>query len=100
MFAATTQVRALRCGHFMHTSCFSAHTRSDYTCPICSKSLGDMSTYFRMLDALLAGEQTPDEYAGVRQRVLCNDCEARTEAPFHFVHHACGKCRSYNTRLL
>ena len=59
-----------------------------------------MSAYFRMLDALLAAETVPPEYAGRTQNVLCNDCDARTEAPFHFVYHACGSCRSYNTRVV
>ena len=72
-----------------------------------------------MLDAILADEQkkmsktnaakkevadSDDEEEGERrrrrkrkQRVKCNDCLEMTMADFHFVYHACGKCRSYNT---
>ncbi|KAF3339714.1 RING finger protein C2F3.16 [Carex littledalei] len=39
-----------------------AYTCSHYTCPICSKSLGDMAVYFGMLDALLTTEVLPEEY--------------------------------------
>ncbi|KAF6165660.1 hypothetical protein GIB67_012557 [Kingdonia uniflora] len=43
LFTSSAAVRALPCGHFMHSACFQAYTCSHYTCPICSKSLGDMA---------------------------------------------------------
>ena len=54
LFYSDTPVKCLPCGHFMHTSCFQAYTKHYYTCPLCRKSLGDFSAYFRMLDAILA----------------------------------------------
>ncbi|XP_049934644.1 zinc finger protein BRUTUS-like isoform X2 [Nymphaea colorata] len=62
LFTSSASVKALPCGHFMHSACFQAYTCSHYTCPICCKSLGDMAVYFGMLDALLAAEELPDEY--------------------------------------
>lgn len=59
----------LPCGHFMHSSCFLTYTRYNYTCPLCCKSVGDMSVYFQMLDSLLAAERLPPEYAGRMQQV-------------------------------
>ena len=121
MFDSETPVKMLPCGHLMHTSCFETYTRHYYTCPLCRKSLGDFTVYFRMLDAILADEQKKmsktnaakkevadsdeeEEEEGERrrrrkrkQRVKCNDCLEMTMADFHFVYHACGKCRSYNT---
>ncbi|KAG4109579.1 hypothetical protein ERO13_1Z049345v2 [Gossypium hirsutum] len=41
----------------MHSACFQDYTCTHYTCPICSKSLGDMQVYFKMLDAFLAEEK-------------------------------------------
>lgn len=38
----------------MHSHCFAAYTRYSYTCPVCFKSLGDMSVYWKMIDSLLA----------------------------------------------
>ena len=92
----------------MHTSCFQAYTKHYYTCPLCRKSLGDFSAYFRMLDAILAEEGEANATAGdtneqrkrSKQKVACNDCGEETLAPFHFVYHACTTCRSYNTRVL
>ncbi|XP_021653204.2 zinc finger protein BRUTUS isoform X2 [Hevea brasiliensis] len=62
LFTSSATVRALPCGHYMHSACFQAYTCSHYTCPICSKSLGDMAVYFGMLDALLTTEELPEEY--------------------------------------
>ena len=109
LFYSDTPVKCLPCGHFMHTSCFQAYTKHYYTCPLCRKSLGDFSAYFRMLDAILAEEEeanaAPGDETGAppkraKQRVACNDCGEESLAPFHFVYHACTACRSYNTRVM
>lgn len=34
------------------------------------------------------------------QVILCNDCEKRGTASFHWFYHKCPYCGSYNTRLL
>lgn len=62
--------------------------------------MGDMRVYFQMLDALVASEQLPQEYAGRTQKVLCNDCSRQSVVQYHFVYHACTHCNSYNTRVL
>ncbi|KAA8532686.1 hypothetical protein F0562_032719 [Nyssa sinensis] len=77
LFTSSATVRALPCGHFMHSACFQAYTCTHYICPICSKSLGDMAVYFGMLDALLASEDLPEEYRDRCQDILCNDCEKK-----------------------
>ncbi|KAI9113843.1 hypothetical protein K1719_015094 [Acacia pycnantha] len=81
-------------------SCFQAYTCSHYACPICSKSLGDMAVYFGMLDALLAAEVLPEEYKDRYQDILCNDCDRKGSSRFHWLHHKCGFCGSYNTRVI
>ncbi|XWS68841.1 hypothetical protein CRYUN_Cryun04dG0127500 [Craigia yunnanensis] len=43
LFTSSESVRALPCGHFMHSACFQAYACSHYICPICSKSMGDMA---------------------------------------------------------
>ncbi|KAH9778758.1 zinc finger protein BRUTUS [Citrus sinensis] len=100
LFTSSETVRALPCGHYMHLACFQAYTCSHYTCPICSKSLGDMAIYFGMIDALLAAEELPEEYRNQVQDILCNDCEQKGAARFHWLYHKCGFCGSYNTRLI
>lgn len=100
LFTSNESVRALPCGHFMHSACFQAYTCSHYICPICSKSLGDMTVYFGMLDALLASEILPEEYRDRCQDILCNDCDKKGTAPFHWLYHKCRSCGSYNTRVI
>lgn len=100
LFASSQPVKEMPCGHFMHSSCFAEYTEHFYTCPICCRSVGDLSLYFRMLDSLLAAETLPPELASLTQKVHCNDCGANREAPFHFVYHKCPACASYNTRVL
>ncbi|XP_021645303.2 zinc finger protein BRUTUS isoform X2 [Hevea brasiliensis] len=100
LFTSSATVRALPCGHYMHSACFQAYTCSHYTCPICSKSLGDMGVYFGMLDALLAAEELPEEYRDRYQDILCNDCDQKGTARFHWLYHKCRLCGSYNTRVI
>ncbi|KAK4804888.1 hypothetical protein SAY86_004705 [Trapa natans] len=100
LFTSSATVRALPCGHYMHSACFQAYTCSHYTCPICSKSLGDMAVYFGMLDALLATEELPEEYRDRCQDILCNDCDRKGTSRFHWLYRKCGLCGSYNTRVI
>ncbi|KAM6562011.1 hypothetical protein CsatB_022009 [Cannabis sativa] len=100
LFTSSATVRALPCGHYMHSDCFRAYTCSHYICPICSKSMGDMSVYFGMLDALMASEELPDEYKDLCQEILCNDCDKKGNAPFHWLYHKCKFCGSYNTKVI
>lgn len=57
----------------MHSHCFAQYTRYNYTCPLCAKSLGDMSVYFGMLDSILAKDapELPVAYASRRQVSSC-----------------------------
>lgn len=41
-------IKELPCGHFLHSSCFAAYSRYNYTCPLCNKSMGDMTVYFQV----------------------------------------------------
>ncbi|CAN6938541.1 unnamed protein product [Brassica oleracea var. botrytis] len=100
IFTSSSPVKALPCGHLMHSKCFKDYTCSHYTCPVCSKSLGDMQVYFSMLDALLSEEKMPDEYTNKTQVILCNDCGRKGEVPYHWLYHKCSSCGSYNSRLL
>uniref|UniRef100_A0A7N0TKZ8 Zinc finger protein BRUTUS n=1 Tax=Kalanchoe fedtschenkoi TaxID=63787 RepID=A0A7N0TKZ8_KALFE len=103
LFTSKASIRGLPCGHFMHSACYQAYTRSHYICPICSKSLGsleDMAVYFGMLDAIIASEELPEEYKDRCQDILCNDCEKKGTARFHWLYHKCPFCRSYNTRVI
>lgn len=88
------------CGHSIHNHCFQQYTRSSYQCPICFKSLGNMQGYFERIDEMLKNHVMPEEYLNCRSVVLCNDCEQKSVAKYHFLYHKCFECDSYNTKVL
>jgi hypothetical protein len=100
MATSREQVVFMRCGHAMHANCFSRHTATRYTCPICSKSLTNMDSWYRALDERLAAETTPPSFLSKRSRIYCNDCDLRSTAKYHFMFHRCHACAGYNTRVL
>lgn len=102
MFTSTTPVMFLPCGHCMHVKCYEEYTLTNYVCPICSKSLGDMRQYFGRIDELMAQERMPDEYANHCAEVFCCDCERKSSTKFHFIYHKCQypDCGSYNTKVM
>ncbi|KAF9202115.1 hypothetical protein BGZ49_007679 [Haplosporangium sp. Z 27] len=100
MFTSTTTVMFMPCGHSIHSKCHENYIRTSYQCPTCWKSLGDMSPYYSKIDSLLAEQTMPPEYANIFSIVLCNDCEVKSEAPYHFLYHKCDKCKGYNTKVL
>ncbi|KAG0310294.1 hypothetical protein BGZ99_000467 [Dissophora globulifera] len=100
MFTSTTTVIFMPCGHCIHSRCHEDYIKTSYQCPTCWKSLGDMSGYYSKIDSLLAEQTMPPEYANIFSIVLCNDCEVKSEAPYHFLYHKCDKCKGYNTKVL
>ncbi len=92
----------LSCGHTIHVHCLEQLERNTTalvpTCPICKKSIGDYSEYWRTLDLEIAGMDVPAEYAGWRATIQCNDCSATTaDIAFNLVAMKCGQCGSFNT---
>ncbi|KAF9296623.1 hypothetical protein BGZ88_012267 [Linnemannia elongata] len=100
MFTSTTTVIFMPCGHCIHSKCHSDYVKTSYQCPTCWKALGDMTGYYAKIDNLLAEQKMPPEYANFFSIVLCNDCEIKSEAPYHFLYHKCEKCKGYNTKVL
>ncbi|ORX97572.1 zf-CHY-domain-containing protein, partial [Basidiobolus meristosporus CBS 931.73] len=100
MFTSTTTVIFMPCGHCIHYMCHRRYVRTSYQCPTCLKSLADMTQYFRSLDALMESQQMPPQYDNYRSIILCNDCEKKSVAKYHFLYHKCVSCKSYNTKTI
>ncbi|KAF9981892.1 hypothetical protein BGZ75_006739 [Mortierella antarctica] len=100
MFTSITTVIFMPCGHCIHSTCHDDYIKTSYQCPTCWKALGDMSSYYAKIDSLLAEQTMPPEYANIFSIVLCNDCEVKSEAPYHFLYHKCDKCKGYNTKVV
>lgn len=100
MFTSTTTVIFMPCGHCIHYKCHQEYIKTNYQCPTCFKSLANMSDYFNRIDEMLAAHEMPAEYKNWVSFVLCNDCERKSEAKYHFLYHKCAHCSSYNTKIL
>lgn len=101
LFQSTKPLRGLKCGHVMHLSCFTDYRRGQrYTCPLCMKSMEDMTDYFALLDAAVRMQPMPMAYASAMSNVYCQDCEKTGQCRYHFVGQKCPHCGSYNTRDL
>ncbi|KAG6703803.1 hypothetical protein I3842_07G103500 [Carya illinoinensis] len=100
LFDSIKATKILKCGHTMHMDCFDDMKKQNmYRCPICSKTVTDMSVFWNMLDKEIEATAMPEEYR-YKVSILCNDCNNNGEACFHVLGHKCGHCNSYNTRRL
>lgn len=85
----------------MHAECLSEMLKHDqYACPICSKSVIDMSIIWSKYDEEIEATAMPEQYRYKKVWILCNDCNDTTEAVFHIIGQKCGHCLSYNTRSI
>ena len=109
LFDSTKQIAVLPCGHTLHKACFEQMQRQflrsgDHNlflkanvCPLCSKSVRDMSFLWEHIDRELALTPMPLEYRDQTCRIICNDCERQTETHFHILALKCHECGGYNT---
>ncbi|KAJ0110871.1 hypothetical protein Patl1_01081 [Pistacia atlantica] len=100
LFDSVKGSRVMKCGHTMHTDCFEEMTeQNQYRCPICSKTVLNISDYWQLLDMEMEANKMPEEYQ-YDVSILCNDCNSTSKAPFHILGHKCVQCHSYNTRRI
>lgn len=101
LFDSIRQTSVLRCGHTIHTDCYEDMQRNNRSsCPICLKSVADLTPLWRTLDEDIAATPMPEEYADWRADICCNDCNAAANIDFHLLGLKCPDCGSYNTRRL
>ncbi|TYK24178.1 E3 ubiquitin-protein ligase MIEL1 isoform X2 [Cucumis melo var. makuwa] len=99
LFDTTKDISVLPCGHTIHLECAKEmESHFQYSCPVCSKSICDMSRLWVKLDKVIASTPMPDIYKNKKVWILCNDCGAEGEVQFHVVAHKCLDCNSYNTK--
>ncbi|CAO2197828.1 unnamed protein product [Urochloa humidicola] len=99
LFESTNDVSVLPCGHTIHVKCLKEmEEHCQFACPLCSKSVCDMSKAWERLDMELA--TLSDSCDDKMVRILCNDCGAISEVQFHLIAHKCQNCKSYNTRQI
>ena len=99
LFNSTEPLKGLKCGHVMHLSCFTTYRRGHfYTCPLCMRSMEDMTDYFSTLDQAVQIQEMPAGFQNTVCNIYCQDCEKTGQCKYHFVGQKCPNCGSYNTR--
>ncbi|XP_057810522.1 probable E3 ubiquitin-protein ligase RZFP34 isoform X1 [Salvia miltiorrhiza] len=100
LFESRNDVIALPCGHTIHKACLEEMQEHyhRYACPICSKSVCDMSKVWEKFDLEIAATPMPPYCENKMVWILCNDCGRNSEVKYHVVAHKCPDCKSYNTR--
>ena len=74
MYSVDPSIVLSRCGHGIHAKCFKVLSKFDYKCPICFKSVEDMSHINEVLEAGVKAFSMPPEYANKEVDILCNEC--------------------------
>jgi hypothetical protein len=101
----TEQISVLRCSHLIHKDCYDSLIKNSDengkipSCTLCKKSLRDPKKYEAKFDTILYNYVMPDYYKKWISEILCNDCNEKTNAPYHIKYHKCSKCKSYNTNV-
>jgi RING finger/CHY zinc finger protein 1 len=99
LFDSVLGISVLPCGHTMHQQCLrEMHQHAQLSCPMCYKSIFDMTRCWRQLDLEISLTPMPEEYHNRMVWILCNDCGNSGEVVFHIVGQKCQGCGSYNTR--
>ena len=68
LFTTISPIIFMPCGHGIHFICHREHLQSSYQCPICMKSVTDMSHFFDQIDMMLSNHQMPPEYSRILRR--------------------------------
>ncbi|GLT42516.1 hypothetical protein SLA2020_165110 [Shorea laevis] len=100
LFDSIEDTTILKCGHTIHIHCFTEMTtKNQYRCPICSKAVLNMTSFWREMDMEIQATTMPEEYQ-FEVSILCNDCNTTSNTQFHLLGHKCKQCNSYNTRRI
>lgn len=100
MFTSIKPVVFMSCGHAIHQSCYDDHSKHSYKCPTCQKTVLNMEAQFRVLDMEIRLQPLPHPYSQWSCIIRCNDCNAKSSAPYHVLGLKCDNCKSYNTAQL
>ncbi|KAI4376941.1 hypothetical protein MLD38_014642 [Melastoma candidum] len=92
LFESRNDVTVLPCGHTIHQSCLDEmRGHYQYACPLCLKSVCDMSKVWEKFDLEIAAMAKP--YENKMVWILCNDCGKTSHVQYHGVAHKCLNCR-------
>jgi hypothetical protein len=86
----------LSCGHITHKECYNFISKNTHKCPICNKTINDMTKEYLYLDKEILKNKVPKELKE-KVNIQCNDCRKESNVDFHYIGLKCKNCSSYNT---
>ena len=92
------------CGHWTHHQCLERYVRTTWasgtipTCPLCRKSVVNLTVIDGILDRWVMLDQMPPELANRTTEIHCNECGKDSTVPFHYKYWKCPHCLHYNTQ--
>lgn len=97
VFNSQEHTISLKCGHKVHKLCLT--NINDYRCPMCRKSMYDMTKTWEMMDMSLQQYVVPPDLQK-KVDILCYDCQnVSSNVDWHFMAIKCKTCRGYNTSV-
>jgi len=91
-----SSLKELHCGHILHSECYNEFIKTSYKCPICSKTIKDMTQEFAQMDIDVNNNVMPPSMQQ-QVKIGCNDCLEDSTVQNHYVGLKCSTCGSYNT---
>lgn len=86
------------CQHLIHKGCFDGLiANSLFYCPICSRSLLDLSPLWKVMSKQIEKYPMHGKYQDITVNVICRDCCQSTKSPFHVIGLLCKFCQGFNT---
>jgi len=86
----------LKCGHAIHQNCMQQYVSSNYRCPLCKKSMVDMTAAWKELSEHYKDALDIRDHNRSVQR-YCNDCCELFENSFSpFMLYQCPLCKGFN----
>lgn len=99
LFTSILGYTILKCGHSIHPKCFKEMLKNgSYKCPLCQKLTVDLDD--TLLEKEIENTPMPDEYKNIKVKILCNECNTKSETLFHFYGMKCSNCKSFNTQRI
>ena len=81
--------------------CLTKYLQSgNYKCPLCKKSLIDMTSMWEQIENYVKLCSMPEEFKNHKVKIFCNDCEKKSITKYHFTYNQCQECQGWNTDIL
>jgi len=86
----------MRCGHILHHDCYTFLIKDNYKCPVCRKTIKDMTELFRQMEIDINLTPLSIELQKTID-IRCNDCSLISNTNYHYIGNKCIHCNSFNT---